>query len=352
MSSKVSIVVPIYNAQEYLTQCVESLTGQDYENIEILLIDDGSTDNSSEICDNLQAECNKIRTIHKENGGAASARNLGVKEATGDYIMFIDADDWLELNAVSVIASHMDKHQLDVIRFNYVREYGDKSLEKKNTFLQERVYEEEECGQICRQVLGLVGEELSHPENMNFLASVCFSAYRRQLIIESGVEFVSLREIGSFEDGLFNFELFFYVKKYEFVDMPFYHYRKTDNQSASIKYRNNYLGQKLVLIEKIESVIEGHHRKEELQEALSSRAIYDTMELCFNALRKEKGFWEKRKEIRGILKNPQLKQIRKGFKLKRLPLKWKLYFFFMKHGWILPTYMMTAIVLKLKNKGV
>ena len=351
MSSKVSIVVPIYNAQEYLTQCVESLTGQDYENIEILLIDDGSTDDSPQICDRLQAECNKIRTIHKENGGTASARNLGVAEATGEYVMFIDADDWFDLDTVSTLVKHMDENQLDVARFNYVREYGDKSLEKKNTFLEERVYEGEECRQTCRQVLGLVDEELSHPENMNFLASVCFNIYRRKIITENNLKFVNFFEVGSFVDGLFNFEVFNYVKRFEFIGKAFYHYRKTNITSASKKYRKDYLKKQGVLFDKLEKVMEKHNITYYARSAYCSRVVYNSMEMCFNALRSSNSFSEKRQEIKAILKNPRLKKIRKGFKLKQLPLKWKVYFFFIKKGWTLPTYLMTALILKMKNKG-
>lgn len=351
MSSKVSIIVPIYNAEKCLVQCVESLVQQDYGNIEILLIDDGSTDNSSAICDELQLKYERIRAIHKENGGTASARNLGVSEASGDYVMFIDSDDWFELDTVSTLVSHMDTNCLDIARFNYVREFGDRSLEKKNTFLEERVYEGEECRSVCRQVLGLTDSELAHPENMNFLSSVCFNIYRRKLILDNGLRFENFHEIGSFVDGLFNFDAFNYVKRFEFIDRAFYHYRKTNNASASKKYRSDYLSKQGVLFDKLEKVMEKHNITDYARSAYCSRVVYNSMEMCFNALRSSNSFSEKRQEIKAILKNSRLKKIRKGFKLKQLPLKWKVYFFFIKKGWTLPTYLMTALILKMKNKG-
>ena len=352
MSSKVSIIVPIYNAGEYLNQCVESLTNQSYKNIEILLVNDGSTDKSGEICNELQAQDERIRVIHKENGGAASARNIGVKESSGDYVMFIDADDWFELDTVSTLVSHMDNNQLDVARFNYVREFGDKSLEKKNTFLEERVYEGEECKKLCRQVLGLVGEELSNPENMNFLASVCFNVYRRDILTSNGLSFVDIKLIGSFVDGSYNFEVFNYVKKFEFINKHFYHYRKTNSGAATANYRKNYVERQMVMLGKLEDIIKSNDLGEEFSEAFVSRVMYNSMEMCFNAMRNKEGFSKRYKEIKSILKHKELKTIRKNFKLGELGLKWKIYYFFIKHRWVLPTYMMTSLVLKLKNRGV
>ena len=211
--SKVSIIVPVYNVKDCLIQCVESLVNQDYKDIEILLIDDGSTDGSAEICDRLQNSDNRIKVIHKENEGQGAARNLGIQECSGDYVMFIDSDDWLDLDAISTLVSHMETNELDVARYNYIREYGDKSLEKKNTFLEERVYVGEECKKIRRQIFGLIGEELGSPENTNFLASACFNIYNKEILTKSNVKFKDLKIIGSFEDGLFNFEVFAFVNR-------------------------------------------------------------------------------------------------------------------------------------------
>ncbi len=352
MSSKVSIIVPIYNASKYLEQCAESLVNQDYSNIEILLVDDGSTDNSGEICDSLQRDDDRIRVIHKENGGAASARNLGVKEATGDYVMFIDADDWFELDTVSTLVSHMDGNCLDVARFNYVREFGDRSVEKKNTFLEERVYEGEECKNLCRQVLGLVGKELSHPENMNFLASVCFNIYRRNILVDNGLSFTDIKLIGSFVDGSYNFEAFMYVKRFEFINRYFYHYRKTNSGAATANYRKNYVERQMIMLGGLEQIINKNDLGEDFKQAFVSRVMYNSMEMCFNALRGKEGFSKRYKEVKSILKHKELHATRREFKLSGLGVKWKIYFFFIKHRWTLPTYLMTSLVLKLKNRGV
>lgn len=97
---KVSIIVPIYNVENYLKRCVESLINQTFKNIEIILVDDGSTDNSGNICDELKETDNRIKVYHKQNGGLGSARNYGLQQAIGEYILFLDSDDFIELNTL------------------------------------------------------------------------------------------------------------------------------------------------------------------------------------------------------------------------------------------------------------
>jgi glycosyltransferase involved in cell wall biosynthesis len=97
-----SIIVPVYNVEEYLKRCIESLIEQTYKNIEIILVDDGSTDNCSAMCDSLAKKDKRIKAFHKNNGGLSDARNFGLRKAKGEYILFVDSDDYIELNAVNV----------------------------------------------------------------------------------------------------------------------------------------------------------------------------------------------------------------------------------------------------------
>lgn len=352
MESKVTIVVPVYNTKAYLKDCVDSLTAQTFRNLEILLIDDGSTDGSGILCDELSEKDSRIRVIHKVNGGAASVRNLGIDEAAGEYIMFIDSDDWLDIDAIENLIKYADEHKTDVVRFNYVREFSEKHLIKKNTFLEERLYTNEECLSVCRQTLGLTGKELTHPENMNFLASCGFNLYRKKLLLDVGERFVSIQEIGAFVDGLFNFSVFMHVKRFVFIDKPYYHYRKTNENAATARYRTNYLNRQLVLFEKIKDKINSKNMWDFFSEAYNNRMVHATMEIAFNAMRNKASRLERYKEIRYVLHHPQFVEAYKSFSLDNLSLMWKVYFFFITHSMTLPTYLMTAIILKLKNRGV
>lgn len=113
-NSLVSIIIPVYNVEDYLQQCIDSLLVQSYSELEIIMIDDGSTDQSPQICDDNQRKDSRIKVIHKQNGGAASARNAGLDTVTGDYICFIDSDDYVKYNYVERLLYSLDKNDADV----------------------------------------------------------------------------------------------------------------------------------------------------------------------------------------------------------------------------------------------
>ncbi|MCK9155336.1 MAG: glycosyltransferase [Paludibacteraceae bacterium] len=115
----ISIVVPVYNVEAYLDRCVQSVEQQSYQNWELLLIDDGSSDRSAEICDNWNQKDSRIRVFHKRNGGVSSARNSGLDNAKGDYLMFVDADDWLSADALQQCETLVEKDKLDALLFGW-----------------------------------------------------------------------------------------------------------------------------------------------------------------------------------------------------------------------------------------
>ena len=116
---KISVVIPIYNAEEYLEKCLNSVLSQTYENLEIILVNDGSTDKSPEIIEKYRNQDNRIIVINKENGGVSSARNRGIEKASGKYIIFIDADDYIENNMFEVLADDLFKNNVDMSMCGY-----------------------------------------------------------------------------------------------------------------------------------------------------------------------------------------------------------------------------------------
>ena len=118
---KLSIIVPIYKVEQYLCKCVDSLINQDLPSgvYEIILVDDGSPDRCGEICDEYAASHSNVKVIHRENGGLSAARNSGVDVAQGQYIQFVDSDDYLEPNVLGNLVRKMEEDELDILRFNY-----------------------------------------------------------------------------------------------------------------------------------------------------------------------------------------------------------------------------------------
>lgn len=115
---KVSIIVPVYNTLDCLERCVNSICGQDYENLEIILVDDGSTDGSGELCDTLAAKDIRIRVYHKENGGASSARNLGLRNAVGDYVGFVDSDDYIDTDMYKMMVELAVQKEYQIVQIS------------------------------------------------------------------------------------------------------------------------------------------------------------------------------------------------------------------------------------------
>lgn len=127
----ISIIVPIYNVERYLPQCIESLLGQTYSNIEIILVDDGSTDNCSEICDSYAERDKRIIVIHKENGGQDSARKAGILSSTGEYIGYVDGDDWINSDMYEKLITLALKYDVDVVESGVIDSWEDKYAERK-----------------------------------------------------------------------------------------------------------------------------------------------------------------------------------------------------------------------------
>lgn len=130
--NKISVIVSIYNVQTYVEKAVHSISNQTYTNLEIILVDDGATDNSGKICDELAAEDSRIKVIHKPNGGLSSARNEGVKFATGEYIAFVDGDDWIDEDMYKDMLGAILKHDADIAVCNY-KEIGKKGIRDTST---------------------------------------------------------------------------------------------------------------------------------------------------------------------------------------------------------------------------
>ena len=119
--AKISVIIPIYNVEKYLKRCLDSVINQTYKNLEIILVDDGSTDSSGRICDEYAAKDKRIVIIHKENGGISDARNKGLDICTGEYISFIDSDDWIDINYFNILLMYLVNSNSDISCCDYLR---------------------------------------------------------------------------------------------------------------------------------------------------------------------------------------------------------------------------------------
>ena len=172
---EISVIIPVYNGQSYISRCVESILRQTYEDYEILLIDDGSTDSSPIICDKYSTENSKIRVVHKENGGLSDARNMGIKESQGKYITFVDNDDWIEPQMLEKLYDAAKVHAADIVMCNHQMRYSgdDNKKEAQNENHFDKEYTQDEFLNILLRV-----------NSNRCVHYACAKLYRRSVIEE------------------------------------------------------------------------------------------------------------------------------------------------------------------------
>lgn len=141
----ISIIVPIYKVEKYLRRCIDSLIYQDYLNIEIILVDDGSPDNCGTICDEYAQKDKRIKVIHQQNGGLSAARNAGIDVAQGNYLMFVDSDDWVEKNFCSTALRKAKETNSDIVVFGYNDVYENRTVKKSIIEKEEKRYSTKEA---------------------------------------------------------------------------------------------------------------------------------------------------------------------------------------------------------------
>ena len=208
-SPLISVIIPAYNAGQYFNHCIESIVNQTYKNLEIIIIDDGSTDDTPKLCDEWAEKDSRIIVIHKKNGGASSARNSGLDSATGEYITFVDADDYLDLDMYEIMLNELIENNADAARCGIVREADDGSTEDWGTGNYDiRVVDN-------KQLLADVGEALGI-----LPVSPCNKLYKAECI--GDIRFDTKYKFA--EDTLFNFMVAGNIKKMVYHDVNRYHY--------------------------------------------------------------------------------------------------------------------------------
>ena len=216
--AKVSIIVPVYNAQKYIKRCVESIISQKENDIEVILIDDGSSDNSLKILEELKKRDKRINVYTQENKGRGYTRNRGVLTAKGDYIMFVDADDWIEENTISTMLEYVEKYGTNYVRcacmkeiFQTGRKINTDIIYEYPEFVEKEDYKEK----IFNTFL-----------DTYFLNSPCLFIVKREFLIRNDIFF----DIGSFyaEDLVFNLKIFMKLDNAVFLPYTFYHYMNNE----------------------------------------------------------------------------------------------------------------------------
>lgn len=329
----VSIIVPCYKVEQFLPKCVDSMLRQTYSNLEVWLVDDGSPDNSGKICDEYASNDNRVKVIHKFNGGVGSARNLGLDKAQGEWVIFLDADDWLTDDAFTIFKESIDQVESDIHIFNFFT--NKENYERKNKHFPTDILVrngDEKKWFVIDMLFPYYDEYHNGIENSNIRA-VHGKLYRRELIKKNNLTFDERLPIA--EDALFNYKVFQAARSICQHDRYVLHYR-ISGCSVMHKYNPN--------IDNINNLIMDTFAKEIGDSinydigykvaylGMAAECVFRSLKLKYLNSSNKVSFCERKKQLQSYLQSPLLVKVIGKSSLKDLPLGKRLLMWCFKNG--------------------
>ena len=324
---KVSIIVPIYNVERYLESCIESILSQTYENFELILVDDGSPDQCGIICDKYATQDSRIKVIHKENQGLGVARNTGLDYATGEFVCFVDSDDWLEPYAIEYWIRAQRKYDADIVMCNY-----QKKNDNKEVLYRYEIRNKECCyrGKKIEQEIfwPMIGQESMVREDFTINMCVWTNLYRRELIESEQIRFLSEREYLS-EDICFNLQYLLSCKIAVMIPESLYCYRYNPTSLTS-RYKGDEYQKAVALYNKVQSWAKQAKTVEFREFRVERFFITKVREVMFRLCGSNMSYREKAKVCKKILRDNTLQDVIYRYPIKRYKLKYKVPVYLMK----------------------
>lgn len=260
----ISIIVPVYNVEEYLPKCLDSILNQTYTNIEIILIDDGSTDNSSFLCDAFAKRNSIIKVIHKVNGGLSDARNVGIESSSGEYILLVDSDDYIELDACERLMNTMKQTEVDFV-VGAIREVSGGIIK-----YQRRSMIEENTAYNAGEFI------LKSIEANEWYAPSVLNLYKKEFISKNGLMFKYNR---LFEDMELLPRLYLSAERISYLDYAFYNYVIRNNSITNSSVTDKKIHDSLQNLTEWKLLFD-HITKKELKKKLNGVLVKHYLHTC------------------------------------------------------------------------
>lgn len=325
MTPLVSVIVPVYNVEKYLQQCVESLLNQTYSKIEILLIDDGSKDNSGQICDIFAERYKKVMTLHKQNSGLGLTRNYGLKRINGDYVTFVDSDDYLQQDVIQNLVDGLEDGKNDTVigGFTKVTDAGKKLYIE--SYPEEVINQGKVYSHLFNRMLGSspCGHDSLKPSVWNALYSV-------DLIRKYDLQFVSERKLIS-EDIVWDSEYYRYSQSVKVINSSNYYYRFNPD-SLSQKYKSDKF-QKCVYFFKY--MVNKLSESEIAEDARlrQTRNLFVAVRSCCSQ-GSNRSFSQVYQSIKEICANQTLQSAINQYPINKLGIKQRIFIILVKKQWV------------------
>lgn len=333
---KVSIIVPVYNSEKYLNRCISSIINQSYKNLEIILVNDGSTDNSLIICNSYSWD-ERIKIINKKNAGVSEARNDGLQNVSGKYTMFVDSDDWIDNNCVACCMDAIKKNNFDLVIFPYIREYQTKKLAR---YLYEKELDlkgkEKVQNELLRKLIGPFNNELKDPTSMEINNAVWGKLYRTSIL--KNIRFISYKlTVG--EDLIFNMNVLLKVKNAKYITGTYYHYNKVNYSSLTKKNNIELFSRWNTMYQEMEKVSLNKScilESDIVYSCLKRRKVVNLLTIFLNIYNSKCGYFEKVKNFKWWILRLKKENCFKEIDFKFMSFKWKVFYFFCKYEMFFP----------------
>lgn len=311
---KISVIVPVYNAEKYIKRCLDSIIGQTYTNIEVIAVDDGSTDNSPAILSEYAKRDSRIMVFHQENLGVAEARNRGLIEATGDFVLFVDSDDYIMKNTCEVAIDAIKNYQYDTVVFQYQIKYADGKSRIPLKFYNDKWDSGTEEALI---------DFLYYGRAMG--TGVWNKLYMRSIIKENNINFYKLK-IG--EDTIFNLDYVRHSKKWGLVNNILYSYCM-NSDSAMHQKDEKAIRSMVDLMEAYSDNSQKNRDSPKVLGAISTFCVRDLFTISKFGYEMNRGFMSRFKWFKKNMKSKKLFSYIEKADIDKLPFKFKLVYF----GW-------------------
>lgn len=324
----ISVIVPVYNGGQYLEECLESIIGQTYKNLQIILIDDGSKDKSGKICNEYAKKDKRIEVIHQENAGVSSARNNGLDNARGEWITFVDADDWIEKDFCDILYKKARQNNCEIAMCGYNRAVGSKSkkinFKENETFLTSKEY-------------------LIAALNPQTGVGFCHTKLIKKMAINE-IRFKEQLKVG--EDAIYNEMIAKNITKAIYIKEPLYSYRINMN-SVVKKFDENYVKKYLTSMESNKKYIfDVYSNKEEIIQNYYNYVAFHVMLIAVNyCYNPENSRRNKENSLKEICKNSIFKEGIEKCNYDNLSLTRKITLFTLKHK----LYLITGLICKVRQ---
>lgn len=319
MDKLVSIIVPVYNVEKYLNVCIESIVNQTYTNLEIILVDDGSKDKSGQLCEKWKSADQRIQVIHKENAGLGFARNSGLDIATGDYVMYIDSDDYISKNMVQKLLDTAEITGSDTVFCGLVRVMEDGRMIPMPAYYENKSFKGNEI--IDDVLLEMVGSKPECSNDANLFMSVWHAIYSRKIIEKYSIRFPSER-IVMCEDIMYHIDYLRRASCVTYIKDPLYYYRVNPKSLSQVYDESRFKRQKELSIE-IKSSLSKFVNAEKIDLHENRRFLGGVRsQILAIAGSKEN---DKVKKCKAIVKDDYLRTVLKDYPYNKNPLKHRIF---------------------------